>query len=154
VNIEQLRLERYIFECKQHIAKMDVAYSKLSPFFPLTKTIYQDLNSDIISYLDQYFYRFSRLQDCLGQKLFKAILVYKQEEVFNKSFIDILHRLEQLEYICDSEHWLKLRNMRNQLAHDYEDNLDELIMILNAIFAERTNLQNYYFRIIDKLNKQ
>jgi Nucleotidyltransferase substrate binding protein like. len=97
-------------------------------------------------------YRFSKLQDSIGQKLFKAVLDYKKEETSNKSFIDIMNKLEQLEYIQDIEGWFKLRDIRNQLSHEYEDDLEELVTIINKIFISKDLLESYYFKVIQKLN--
>ena len=151
MNVDELRLQKIRFECEQHISKLSSAHRKLKPLFPLTLTVYQGFNDDTVSYLDQYLYRFSKLQDSIGQKLFKAVLAYKKEEVSSKPFIDIVNRLEQLHYINDVDGWFELRNIRNQLAHDYEDNSVELIVILNNIFAMKERLESYYFSIVEKL---
>ena len=66
------------------------------------------------------------------QKLFKAVLDYNKEEISNKSFLDIMNRLEQLEFLDDIEGWFRLRDIRNQLAHDYEDDVEELVSIIKV----------------------
>ncbi len=151
MNIEKLKLKKIIFECDQHIDKLNTACSKLKSSFPLTGQSYKNFADDELSYLDQYLYRFSKLQDSVGQKLFKAVLAYKKEEVANLSFIDIVNRLEQLEYLHDGDGWFDLRNIRNQLAHDYEDDPKQLVGIINKIFAQKAKLESYYFNIIEKL---
>jgi hypothetical protein len=151
MNVEKLRLQKILFECNKHIEKLNTAYGKLQASFPLTEVIYNAFDEDQTSYLDQYLYRFSKLQDSVGQKLFKAVLDYKKEETTAKSFIDILNRLEQLEYLQDIDGWFELRTIRNQLAHDYEDDSEELVEILNKIFAKKTKLESYYFNITKKL---
>jgi hypothetical protein len=108
-------------------------------------------DDDKASYLDQYLYRFSKLQDSIGQKLFKTVLAYKKEEVSNKSFIDIINRLEQLEYVRDVDSWFMLRDTRNQLAHDYEDDVEELVAIINKIFDRKELLEKYFLTIVSKL---
>lgn len=151
MNIEKLRLQKILFECNKHIEKLNTAYGKLHTLFPLTETIYTAFDEVQTSYLDQYLYRFSKLQDSIGQKLFKAVLDYKKEETTTKSFIDILNRLEQLEYLQDIDGWFELRTIRNQLAYDYEDDNEELVEILKKIFAHKITLEGYYFTIMKKL---
>jgi hypothetical protein len=151
MNVEKLRLQKILFECNKHIEKLNTAHGKLQTSFPLTETVYNAFDEAQTSYLDQFLYRFSKLQDSVGQKLFKAVLDYKKEETSAKSFIDILNRLEQLEYLQDIDGWFELRTIRNQLAHDYEDDSEELVEILNKIFARKTKLESYYFTIIKKL---
>lgn len=46
---------------------------------------------------------------------------------------------------------IELRLIRNQLAHDYEDNSEELVIILNKIFSLKNTLENYYVSIYQKL---
>ena len=41
-------------------------------------------------------YRFSKLQDCMGTKLFKSVLMYQGENV-NKPFLDILNTIYKLK---------------------------------------------------------
>ena len=151
MNIEKIKLDKIIFECHKHQDRMNKAYQTLMPFFPLTRVGYEAFDDDHVSYLDQFLYRFSKLQDSIGQKLFKAVLSYKKEEVLNKSFIDIINRLEQLEYLEDVDAWFILRDIRNQLAHDYEDDVDELVEIINIIFSKKELLEKYFVTIVSKL---
>ncbi|MSR16428.1 MAG: hypothetical protein EXR89_01305 [Methylococcaceae bacterium] len=140
MNVEKLRLQKILFECNKHIEKLNTVYGKLHTLFPLTETIYAAFDEVQTSYLDQYLYRFSKLQDSVGQKLFKAVLNYRKEETTAKSFIDILNRLEHLKYLQDIDGWLELRAIGNQLAHDYEDDNEEFVEILNKIFAHKITL--------------
>ena len=104
---------------------MNKAHQTLMSCFPLAKVGCEAFDDDHVSYLDQFLYRFSKLQDSIGQKLFKAVLSYKKEDVLNKSFIDIVNRLEQLQSLQDDVAWFVLKDIRNQLALDYEDDVDE-----------------------------
>lgn len=151
MNVEKLRLQKIIFECHKHIEKLNTAYQKLERLLPLTESSYLNFDEDQTSYLDQFLYRFSKLQDSIGQKLFKAVLDFKKEDTTAKSFIDILNRLEQLEYLQDIDGWFELRTIRNQLAHDYEDDSEELVAIINKIFSQKTKLESYFFSITQKL---
>ena len=152
MNIEKIKLDKIIYECNKHIERLNKSHQKLSVFFPLTEDQYVKFDDEASSYLDQYLYRFSKLQDSIGQKLFKAVLDYKKEEISNKSFIDIMNKLEQLEYIQDIEGWFKLRDIRNQLSHEYEDDHEELVTIINKIFFSKDLLESYYFKVLKRLN--
>jgi hypothetical protein len=130
---------------------MNKVHQTLMPYFPLTKVVYEAFDDDHVSYLDQFLYRFLKLQDSIGHKIFKAVLSYKKEEVSNKSFIDIINRLEQLEYLQDVDAWFVLIDIRNQLAHDYEGDVDELVEIINIIFSKKELLEKYFVTIVSKL---
>jgi hypothetical protein len=61
---------------------------------PLDASRYQQLSDDEIEPIDQFLYRFTKLQDAMGEKLFLLILEFlKEENTTNKPFIDILNRL-------------------------------------------------------------
>lgn len=69
--------------------------------------------------LDQFAYRFTRLQDDMGGRLFPALLGALGKEVTAMSVIDRLNRLEQLGWIPLVDEWLELRRIRNEFAHDF-----------------------------------
>ena len=83
--------------------------------------------------------RFSKLQDCMGAKLFKSLLLYQDENV-NKPFLDILNQLEVMEIIEVNE-WFEIRDLRNEIAHDYDNNDTVANDILNAIYANKNELE-------------
>jgi len=74
---------------------------------PLSIESYLSLNDVDLSFIDQLIFRFSKLQDTMGEKIFPFILVLSKEDVKKKTFIDILNRLEELE-VVDKTEWLKL----------------------------------------------
>ncbi|MDP3430373.1 MAG: hypothetical protein Q8R89_08590 [Desulfomicrobium sp.] len=80
------------------------------------------LSSNERRLLDQFAYRFTRLQDDMGGRLFPALLGALGEEVTAMSVIDRLNRLEQLGWIPLADEWLELRRIRNEFAHDYPEN--------------------------------
>ena len=80
---------------------------------------------------DQFVARFSKLQDAMGAKLFPAILELTKEQGNLTAFIDQLNRLEKIGAIPSSEQWLRLREMRNQFAHDYPEDPQIQSSLLN-----------------------
>jgi len=109
--------------------------------FPLNKDSFSKILESVeyLAYSDQIIYRFSKLQDCMGAKLFKAVLLYEGENV-NKPFLDILNQLEAINIISVDE-WFEIRDLRNEIAHDYEDNEELAINILNTIFKLKKELE-------------
>ncbi len=49
--------------------------------------------------IDSFIFRFCKMQDTMGEKLFPLTLEALGEEVRNKPFIDILNKLERLEIL-------------------------------------------------------
>lgn len=134
-------LATVIEECRKHQLRLDYAYGKLAPKIPFTAN--QDLSDDVIAALDQYIFRFSKLQDAIGQKLFKALLQFLGEETYNRPFLDLFNRLEQLGVIEDYELWNELRIIRNEIAHEYDENKNELIENCNRIINSKVKLEKY-----------
>ena len=147
MNLDIEKLKKILYECQKHIQRMDSAAKKMATFMPLNQSRYDCLDEDEIEHIDQFLFRFSKLQDAIGQKLFKTILLVLKEEIENKPFFDILNRLEKLELISDIDTWLELRNIRNSLAHEYEDDSEEISNIINKIYEKREILKSFFEQI-------
>lgn len=61
--------------------------------------------------------RFARLSDILVQKVFRAIDA--TELVDEGTVLDRLARMEKRQIIKSKETWRSIRELRNQIAHDY-----------------------------------
>ncbi|MBU0559640.1 MAG: hypothetical protein KKD86_20010 [Bacteroidetes bacterium] len=154
MNKNEYILKTVIRECKKHSKRMNYAYKNLSHKFPLTSEKILKQSDEEIALLDQFIYRFSKLQDAIGQKLFKSVLILLDENVENKSAIDIFNRLEQLEVINDYETWKNLRALRNELAHEYEEDEDKLAELLNLLFEKKSQLEKYFIDILSYLSNK
>ena len=106
---------------------------------PLTVESYTNLNDIDISFVDQLIFRFSKLQDTLGEKIFPSVLTLSEEDVKRKTFVDILNRLEELD-IINKNAWLKLREIRNEIAHEYSFNTEELVASITNIYNTSDDL--------------
>ncbi len=130
-------------ESYKHLKRLNDAFSQLELSYkiPLDVSSYAKILSSMesLAYSDQIIYRFSKLQDCMGAKLFKAILLSQGENI-NKPFLDILNLLEKMD-IIDVDEWFEIRDLRNEIAHDYEDNENISINILNTIYKIKDELK-------------
>ena len=141
----KLRMEKLISECDKHVQRMSYAYTKMALFMPLDPSRYQALSDDEVEHIDQFLFRFSKLQDAMGEKLFVSMLEFLQEEnPKSKPFIDTLNRLEQIGLLEDKNTWLELRKLRNNIAHQYEDEPKQASEALNAIYAVKPILESIY----------
>jgi len=73
--------------------------------------------------LDQILYRFSKLQDAVGERLIPATLASLAEPFEDRPMRDRLDRLEGLGWL-DALQWLEWRGVRHRLAHEYRDALN------------------------------
>jgi hypothetical protein len=140
MNILNEKIKKALNECKIHASRINRASEKMKNFMPLRAEKFAKLTEDEIGYIDQFVFRFSKLQDTLGKKLFKSALQILEEEVDDKPFIDILNKLEKLKLIKTAENWIELRQIRNDLTHQYEDNIEEISVILNKIYNKKDDL--------------
>ncbi|WP_417529273.1 hypothetical protein [Marinomonas shanghaiensis] len=138
------RLERLFSECDKHVLRMNSAKAKLAAVLPLTSIGYSALTEDEIEHIDQFLFRFAKLQDAIGQRLFKSILLFLQEDVEGVPFVDILSKLEKLHLIESSTQWQMLREVRNEIAHQYDDAPELAAQALNTIFDSKVLLESIY----------
>ncbi len=110
---------------------------------PLDVNKYNKLDETTISVIDQMIFRFSKLQDSVGEKIFPSILELVGEKVKQMTFIDRLNRLEELGLV-DREKWMSLRKERNEIAHEYSFNQDEVVDGINLIFDRIDELLEIY----------
>ena len=141
-DIKQTFLEK-IYECNQHKKRLKSAKEKLKSIMPLSVEQYEKLDDIFISIIDQLIFRFSKLQDTMGEKIFPAILELNGEEVKKMSFIDRLNRLEELELLYKDE-WMSLRKERNEIAHEYSFNQEEVVDSINLIYNRVNKLVSIY----------
>ena len=145
VNLE--RLTTSLQKCRIHLNRLQYAVSQTERLFPLDGEIYQNLDDAQIGNIDQLVFRFTKLQDEMGTNSFRYLLVYLQEDILDKPFRDILNRLEQLKIIDSSDIWLALRELRNDLAHEYPMMLEETIVKLNHLFVQLPILESIFITI-------
>ena len=64
-----------------------------------------------------------------------ALVGLLREDAAAMTVIDKLQVLEQAGVVPDADGWMRLREIRNQLAHDYEDDPHYAVVYLNDVFA-------------------
>lgn len=152
LDMKKLKQEKVIKECEKHLQTLHYAKSELKNLFPLTGRSYQNLSQEDIQAIDQFIYRFSKLQDTIGEKLIKIVFSLYEENIEKFTFIDILNRLEKAEILTTKE-WQELRDIRNELSHNYEDEPLESSIVLNKVYEKEETLGLIYQNIKSILNK-
>lgn len=137
--IENKLLETFEI-CALHLKRMRFSHDKVTPFIPLNRNNYYAMDDETISFLDQYIFRFSKLQDTMGSRLFPTLMDYFAEPMNDRPFIDLLNRLERLGILDSSINWIELRKVRNDIAHEYPTSLPERIEGINILFDQFNTL--------------
>ena len=151
MNIKQLKVQKYINECKKHTIRINEAFEEIKTILPISGKKYLNLTSNEVKNIDQYLFRFSKMQDTIGEKLFRLIVEDFVENIDSMTFIDILNRLEKVGVIESSAEWHSLRKARNNIAHQYDDDENEMANAINSIFAQKdvlllifSNIEQYF----------
>ena len=125
-----------------HLKRLTTAFHELEKKynFPLESLQFKKIinNNQDLAFVDQIIYRFSKLQDIMGAKLFKSYLIAQGESI-DKPFLDILNRLEKLK-ILEVDDWFELRDIRNDISHNYEEDENIAIDLVNIIYKTKDDL--------------
>lgn len=144
MEINSVKLNSVFKECESHIQKLNSACKKLEKNFPLVVDIFGDLEENTVVLIDQLIYRFTKLQDAIGHRLFPVIFTILESDSDPRPFIDILNYLEKIKIIESAEEWQMLRNLRNNLAHDYPESLKQTVDTLNILYTKWRILEDMY----------
>jgi len=147
MDISKLKLLQAIEECNKHIKRMLYAYHNMAQLMPLDAATYQNLTDEQVEHIDQFIFRFAKLQDAMGERLFRGVLICLGEEVKNKPFIDLLNRLEQLGIINNKDEWLWLRKLRNNLSHEYLNNSEANALNINMVHENTQKLYEIFMQV-------
>jgi hypothetical protein len=99
---------------------------------------------------DQILFRFTKLQDALGGRLVPATLQQLTESFEDWPMRDRLERLEKLGYLVVDD-WLRWRELRNRLAHEYPDQPELRFAVLKAAIGAAGEIVAAYARWKDQL---
>jgi len=133
------KLDIYFEVANKHIDMIQKSINYIKPYFPFDSNFSEEIEDDMILFvLDSLVFRFAKLQDWLGEKIFKNFLAYEEYPVEGINFFEILKKLEK-ENILDIDLWSIFRNVRNELAHDYPD-YNEIADNLNFIIKNSDKL--------------
>ena len=102
-------------EYKEFINKME---------FDFTKENFLFLETSQKAVLDAYLKRFASLQDYLGATVFRSLLDIAGITYTKMS--EVLTLIEN-EEIISLDKWIEFRNVRNELEHDYPEELEDAL---------------------------
>jgi len=87
-----------------------------------------EADADLAERVEAFVGRFGRLQDTVGDKLLPLLLAALGEKP--SSAIDNLDRAERLGLLNSADEWMTMRNLRNQMVHEY---MEDPALLANAL---------------------
>ncbi len=101
--------------------------------------------------LDAYLKRFASIQDFLGAKIFSLLLDIAG--INNTKMSEVLSNIEKENIIDSLENWIELREVRNELEHDYPEELQEALNDLKYCIDSFEQLESYYLNSLSFFKK-
>ena len=92
--------------------------------------------------LDAYLKRFASLQDFLGAKIFPLLIEISGIGTVKMS--EVLFMMEKEGVVDSFDNWMELREIRNELEHDYPDELQEALEDLKFCVDHFGRLESYF----------
>lgn len=90
--------------------------------------------------------RFSEFQEHLG-KVMRAVAI--EEEVEVERFGSVLAFMEKLGILESAERWKLIRELRNAVNHEYEEDADRLTQFFTEMVKATPELLEYFQRLLD-----
>ena len=149
MNAELLSLQQALVTCQGHREALQDALDDLN-VRNIDSLDFEALSKTDRRLLDQFAYRYTRLQDDMGARLMPAVLKALGEDVAAMSAIDRFARLEQLGWLSSADTWNELRQIRNQFTHDYPDGTAERFERLGAAVEASRQLLS----VMDQFNQR
>jgi len=128
-NRTRLRLQflaRVVAKERDHLLVTDRRLFTLP--FDIQRIKQMDTDADLAERVEAFVGRFGRLQDTVGDKLLPILLTALGERP--AAFIDNLDRAERLGFIDSTDEWMNIRNLRNQMVHEY---IEDPLILLSAL---------------------
>lgn len=141
-DMAQARLSAAQWECDRHLAALQEALQDWHSR-PTPDAQALELDSPLRRLTDQILYRFTKLQDAMGERLVPATLGWLREAHESWPMRDRLDRLEKLDFL-DVNTWLQWRDVRNRLAHEYPDQIELRHSAVLAAVAAAQAMANAY----------
>jgi hypothetical protein len=119
-------LARVVHKECQHLATTDQRL--FGNTFTLEQATRLEEDPDLAERVEAFVGRFGRLQDTVGDKLLPLILTAMGER--SSAAIDNLDRAERLGLIESADDWMTMRNLRNQMVHEY---VEDPVVLTSAL---------------------
>lgn len=139
------KLEKHYIALKEYKVLIDNLLKNGNNIYdPL---IFNTLKPEKKAILDAYLKRFSSIQDFLGAKIFALLL--EVAGINSNKMSEVLYYIEKEQIIDSLENWIELREIRNELEHDYPEELQEALNNLKCCVESFYKIESYYINALN-----
>ena len=142
------KLEKHYIAIKEYKNLIDELLEESNIY---DQFIFNTLDARKRAILDAYLKRFSSIQDFLGAKIFSLLL--DVAGINNTKMSEVLSNIEKENIIDSLENWIELREVRNELEHDYPEELQEALQDLKFCIDSFEKLESYYLNSLNFFQK-
>ena len=142
------KLEKHYLALKAYKELIDKLVDKTDIYTPKN---FDALKIEDKAILNAYLKRFSSVQDFLGAKIFSPLLDIAG--INSGKMSEVLFVIEKEGIIDSLDHWIELREVRNELEHDYPDNLEASLQDLKFCINSFVSLESYYVNSLNFARK-
>jgi hypothetical protein len=143
---------RLILKKLEHIERMASylvwSLDQVKAFVPIRN--WAELTAEQHESLAAFRVRFSEFQEHIG-KAMRAIAIEEEED--REPFGAVLAFMEKIGILDSAEHWKLIRELRNAVNHEYEDNPARLAEFFSLLAAETPVLLGYAQRLMTYCRK-
>ena len=120
--------------------------------FDVERAAQLDLNPALSEQVEAFVGRFSRLQDTIADKLLPLFLVALGEKT--GAVIDNLDKAERLGWLISVDEWMSMRQIRNQMVHEYVEDLALLVGALQSAHLFVETMTDTANKLLSELEKR
>jgi len=142
------KLEKHYIAIKEYKSLIDDLLQQSNIYDPFA---FNALKPEKRAILDAYLKRFASIQDFLGAKIFSLLLDIAG--INNTKMSEVLSNIEKENIIDSLENWIELREVRNELEHDYPEELQEALNDLKYCIDSFEQLESYYLNSLNFFKK-
>ncbi len=133
------KLDKHCIALQEYTQLIEALQKEKNIFDPF---VFNTLLPQERAVLDAYLKRFTSIQDFLGAKIFPLLL--EISGIGTSKMSEVLYYIEKEEIIDSLEQWIEIREIRNELEHDYPDELNDALKDLKFCIDNGSTLQTYY----------
>jgi len=138
------KLEKHYIALKEYKVLIDNLLQEANIYDPF---IFNTLKPEKKAILDAYLKRFSSIQDFMGAKIFALLL--EVAGINSNKMSEVLYYIEKEQIIDSLENWIELREVRNELEHDYPEELQEALNNLKFCIESFYKIEGYYINALN-----